>query len=153
MNASRQQHIFSSGVVLLVGLVVTWVSFTQEPAEAFAFPRLIAGFFTVLGLWNFCRAILGLAKVGEGLSGVGFRNILPGLALIVLLTFFAAKFFGFYTASFVGFFGLYSMYDPGSHSEARTWLKRLLITSCFMAVIYTLFALLLQVQTPRGIMF
>ena len=153
MNASQQQHIISSGIVMLVGLLVTWISFTQEPAEAFAFPRLIASFFTVLGLWNFLRAILGMAKVGEGFSAQSLRNILPGLALILVLVFFAAKFFGFYTASFLAFLCLYSLYDPASHLEAKTWLKRFLITVCFMAVIYTLFALLLQVQTPRGIMF
>ena len=153
MNASKQQHIASSGAVFVVGVAVAWISFTQEPAAAFTFPRLISGFFAALGLWNFLRAVLGMARVGDGLSGAGFKNILLGLAVILALVFFAAKFFGFYAASFFAFLGLYSLYDPASHSEPKTWLKRFLITTCFMAVIYTLFALLLQVQTPRGIMF
>ena len=153
MNATPQQHIISSGVVLLVGLAVAWISFTQEPAEAFTFPRLIATFFAAFGLWNFLRAILGMAKVGEGFSQQSLKNILPGLALVLVLVFFVAKFLGFYAGSSVAFLCLYSLYDPASHLEAKTWLKRLLITFCFMAVIYALFALLLQVQTPRGIVF
>ena len=152
MNA-RHQHVFSSGIVLLVGLCIAWISFTQEPVEAFVFPRLIASFFVLFGLWNFLRASLGLAKVGKGFNPKALRNIVPGLVLIVALVFFVAKFLGFYAGSFAAFLCLYSLYDPASHSVPKTWIKRLLITACFMAVIYTLFALLLQVQTPRGIIF
>ena len=52
MTASRLQHVVSSGVVLLVAAFVTWISFTQQPADAFLFPRLIAIFFVGLAIWN-----------------------------------------------------------------------------------------------------
>lgn len=150
---TRHQHVLSSGIVLLVGLCVAWVSFTQEPASAFVFPRLIASFFVLFGLWNFLRASLGLAKVGKGFDPKSLQNIISGLVLILVLVFFVAKFLGFYAGSFAAFLCLYSLYDPVPHARVKTWIKRSLITACFMAVIYTLFALLLQVQTPRGIIF
>ena len=68
MTASRFQHVLSSSAILLIAAAVTTISFTQEPAAAFLFPRLISIVFIALAIWNFARAALGLAKVGEGLA-------------------------------------------------------------------------------------
>ncbi len=172
MTASRTQHLVSSGGIFAIALFVAWVSFTQEPAEAFLFPRLISVFFMAFALWNFVRAVMGLSKVGEGLSGDTVKAILPGLIVILIYFFWAAKGYGkvaaleghwlydwvrrglgFYTSSTIAFFTLYSIYDPTPFSDGRSWIKRVIVTTIFMAVIYGLFALLLKVQTPRGMIF
>lgn len=132
MTASRTQHTISATLVLAVAAVVTWTSFTQEPADAFLFPRLISIFFIVLAAWNFARASLGLARVGEGVPMKTVLNFLPGL--IIALAFFA-------------------IYDSAPLSSAAGWGKRIVTTALFMAVIYGLFALLLKVQAPRGLYF
>ena len=44
----RTQHIVASGLVAVVGVWVAYVSYTQEPAAAFLFPRLISTVFVVL---------------------------------------------------------------------------------------------------------
>lgn len=153
MMASRLQHMISSGVVLLVAAIVTWISFTQEPADAFLFPRLIAIFFIGLAVWNFIRAVTGLAKVGEGLDMTSFKNIVPGLLVMFVYVFFAAKMLGFYLASTIAFLMVFTIYDPARLSDSKAWGKRILVTMVFMVVMYGLFALLLKVQTPRGIWF
>ena len=153
MTASRLQHIVSSSAVLVVALIVAWLSFTQEPSEAFLFPRLISIFFAGLAIWNFIRAASGLAAVGTGLTWPTFVNILPGLAIMLVYVFFAARGLGFYVSSAAGFLLLYTLYDPALLTDGRAWVKRILTTAIFMAVIYGLFGLLLKVQTPRGIMF
>jgi len=153
MTASRLQHVVSSGVILLVAAMVTWISFTQEPADAFLFPRLIAIFFIGLAVWNFIRAVTGLAKVGEGLDSTSLINIIPGLLVMTVYVFFAAKALGFYLASTIAFLMIFTIYDPSAFSDGKAWLKRILVTLCFMLVMYGLFALLLKVQTPRGIWF
>ena len=153
MTASRLQHIISSGIVLIVAALVTWISFTQEPADAFLFPRLIAIFFIGLAVWNFIRAVTGLAKVGEGLDMPSFTNIVPGLLVMSIYVFFAAKALGFYLASTIAFLMIFTIYDPTPLSDKRGWFKRIAITAVFMLVIYGLFALLLKVQTPRGVWF
>lgn len=147
----RNQHILASGVIAAVGVTVAYISFTQEPAAAFVFPRLIATVFAVLALWTFAKAVLGRTKVGQGLSGQDMRNILPGLIVTLIYVFWAAKELGFYTATTLAFFILLTLYDPAPHTEAKTWIKRGLITAGFMAVMYGLFALLLNVYTPREI--
>lgn len=149
----RIQHIIASGLVAAVGVAVAYVSYTQEPADAFLFPRLISSVFVVLALWTFGKALLGRTKVGNGLDARSMMNILPGLLIALIFVYWAAKGLGFYTASTITFFVLLSLYDPAPHNEAKSWLKRVAITAGFLAVMYGLFAGLLNVFTPREIFF
>ena len=82
-----------------------------------------------------------------------FTNIVPGLMVMGVFVFFAAKAVGFYLASTIAFMTIYSIYDHSSLSDGKAWIKRIFVTACFMVVIYGLFAMLLKVQTPRGIWF
>lgn len=149
----RSQHIIASGLIAAVGVSIAYVSFTQEPADAFIFPRLISSVFAVLAIWTFVKAVMGRTKVGNGISGEAMRNMLPGLIVAIIYVYWAAKALGFYTATTMAFFVLVSLYDPAPHSEMKSWVKRILITAGFMAVMYGLFALLLNVFTPREIFF
>ncbi len=151
--ANRLQHLLPATLILLLAITVTWLSYTREPSDAFLFPRLISTVMIVLALWNFLRAFLGLARVGDGLSSQTLFRIMPGVIVMSVLVYFAAKALGFYVASFLAFLCVFSLYDPASHTAVSSWVKRLLITAVFMAVIYALFTLLLKVQTPRGLYF
>ncbi len=150
-NTSRAQHVFPALCVLLLSATVAYLSFTREPADAFLFPRLVSVVMLALAVWNFIRAAKGLSKVGSGISLSVLGRILPGLVVLCVYVFFAAKYLGFYLASFITFFLLFSLYDPASHTNARSWMKRIGVSVFFMLVIYALFTLLLKVQTPRGI--
>ena len=149
----RNQHIIASGIVASVGIWVTYISYTQEPAAAFLFPRMISTVFAVLALWTFGKALMGRSKVGAGLSIAAIKNITPGLFITLIYVFWAAKALGFYTASTLTFFILLSIHDPNSHFKTRSWIKRIIITGGFLAVMYGLFAVLLKVYTPREIFF
>ncbi|WP_415921920.1 tripartite tricarboxylate transporter TctB family protein [Tateyamaria sp. SN6-1] len=149
----RTQHIIASGLVAAVGVVVTYISYTQEPAAAFLFPRLISSVFVVLALWTFGKALMGRTKVGNGLDRKAMLNILPGLVVALVLVYWAARELGFYTATTAAFFILLTLYDPAPHTEVRSWIKRAAITAGFLAVMYGLFAGLLNVFTPREIFF
>ncbi len=149
----RNQHIIASGLIACVGVSIAYISFTQEPADAFIFPRLISSVFAVLAIWTFVKAVLGRTKVGNGINGQAMRNMLPGLIVTIIYVYWAAKSLGFYTATTIAFFVLLSLYDPAPHSDIKSWGKRILITAGFMAVMYGLFAQLLNVFTPREIFF
>ena len=149
----RLQHIVGSGIVAAVGVCVAYVSFTQQPSEAFLFPRLISSVFVVLALWTFAKACLGWTKVGNGISVQQFTNLVPGLIITLIYIFWAAKGLGFYTATTIAFFILLSLYDPAPNGQVKTWLKRVFITAVFMVVMYGLFAKLLTVYTPREVLF
>lgn len=149
----RTQHIVASGLIAAVGISVAWISYTQEPSEAFLFPRLISSVFAVLAIWTFGKALLGRTKVGNGLSRDATKNLLPGLIVLLVYVFWAAKGLGFYTATSIAVFILISLYDPAPHGAIKTWIKRILITAGFMAVMYGLFAMVLNVFTPREVFF
>lgn len=150
---NKSQHIVPSGIVFAVGIYVTYVSYTQQPAAAFLFPRLIATLFVVLAGWTFGKACLGLSRVGSGISMQMFTNLLPGLIVAAVYIFWAAKTLGFYTATTIAFFVVLSIYDPAPHSEGKSWVKRVVTTAGFLAVMYGLFGLLLKVYTPKEILF
>ena len=87
----RTQHILASGLIAAVGISVAYISFTQEPAAAFVFPRLISSVFAVLAIWTFGKAILGRTKVGNGISADAMMKMLPGLIVALIYIFVAAK--------------------------------------------------------------
>lgn len=153
LSLPRLQHIIASGCVALVGAWVAYLSYTQQPAEAFLFPRLISTVFVVLAVWTFVKACLGWTKVGAGVSLPAFLKMLPGLLIATVYIFWAAKALGFYSSTAIAFFLLYSLYDPSPHRSAKSWSKRLVATGCFVAVMYGLFALLLKVYTPAEALF
>lgn len=152
MSASKRlQHLAPNAIITALAAVVTWISFTQEPAAAYLFPRLISVFMLVLAIWSLARAVLGVSRVGSGLTLETALNLAPGVALILIYVFWAAKTLGFYTASTAAFLLLFTIYDPTPVTNLRGWIKRIVITAAFMAVIYALFTLLLKVQIPRGL--
>ena len=150
---SRAQHIVPSGIVFAVGCWIAWISFTQQPADAFLFPRLISSAFVALAGWTFVKALLGWSKVGTGVSRTMAINLAPGLIVLLIYVFWLAKALGFYTATTLAFFVLLSLYDPAPHTAAKTWIKRAIITACFIAVMYGVFGMLLKVYTPREVLF
>ena len=153
MNMTRFQHFVPAVIIFVLSAFVTWLSFTEEPAESFLFPRAISVFFIALAAWNLLRAAGGLSKVGEGLSPTVMKNVFPGLLVMIVYVFWAAKGLGFYFASSLTFLAIYSLYDPAPWSSFKAWIKRVMITAAFMVVVYSLFTLVLQVRTPRGLFF
>lgn len=150
---SRTQHIIPSGIIFAIGCWIAWVSYTQQPADAFLFPRLISTAFVALAGWTFVKALLGWSKIGSGITRRMAVNLAPGLLGALVYVFWLAKSLGFYTATALAFFALLSLYDPAPHNEVKSWIKRAIITACFIAVMYAVFGLLLKVYTPREILF
>lgn len=145
------QHKISSGFVTLVAIWVCYISFTSQPSDAYLFPRVIAVFFLALAAWTFVKALMGRSKAGNGLSIEMFINMAPGVVISAIYIFLAAKGLGFYTATTIAFFLLVTSYDPAPHSDLKTWVKRMIITAGFVAIMYALFAKILVVYTPRGL--
>lgn len=150
---NRLEQAIPAGIILLVGVWVAFGSYTQTPPEAFLFPRIVSTVFVVLALWVFVQAFLSGGEDAERIPMTTWMRIAPGMAVAFVYVFWAAKFFGFYTASAIAVFILISLYDPAPHTQLKSWIKRTLITAGFIAVMYLLFAVLLNVFTPREILF
>ena len=151
-TAGRLQQAIPAGIVLLLALWVTYVSFDVKDPEPYLFPRLITIAMLGLAALAFLRALRGRNRTGGGLDRETLTGIAPGLAVMLLYVFLLAEWLGFYAASSLAFLAIFSLYDPASHAAPRVWAKRLVITAGCMILLYCVFALLLRVQTPRGLL-
>ena len=147
MTASR--IIAIAALALAVGLYALG-HFVDSP-EAYLFPRLIAiamGLFGLALLVTTWSASASLEK--DAIGTVPWATLLPALVLFVLFLLVAEE-LGFYVSAFVAFLALVSYYAP-DRVTLRGWVNRIAVSLLFTGAIYSLFGLLLKVQTPRGIL-
>ena len=104
MTSNRLQHIVPGLAIFVLASVVTWLSFTEQPAQSFLFPRVISVVFIALATWNLIRAVTGMSKIGRGIPVATVKNLAPGLAVMLLYVFFGAKHLGFYLGSVLRLF-------------------------------------------------
>lgn len=168
----RYQEFIPSTILTVIAIWVAWISYTSEPAASFLFPRIVATAFVVLAVSSLIAAIMGSTTGSKGISLQMFKNMVPGLIVAVIYIFWAAagnrgfkgfydgpigfyltKGLGFYTATTLATFAIISLYDPAPHNQVGTWVKRVIITSIFVGVMYLLFSSLLSVYTPRETLF
>ena len=132
---------------LIVSAILLAASLAAEPAEAYRFPRLTAAVLTALSLVQLLRAFGGQID-----SPNGDRNaaqIIPALAMIAVYLL-GLEAVGFYLMSGLFFLAAACQYQRGVLT-VRTLARHFIVTLLFMAAMFALFGVLLQVQTPRGI--
>lgn len=148
----RLQQTLPAALILGLACWVAYVSFNVEDPEPYLFPRLVSLVLVLLALVALVQAASGRAVTGRGLTLDIVKAIVPALVVMGGLVFWAVESLGMYAASTAAFFLIVVLYDPSPHTEIRSWLKRIAVTAGFMAVMYALFAMLLKVQTPRGLL-
>ena len=151
--AGRLQQTAAAAIVLAAACWIAFVSFDVEDPQPYLFPQLFSGIMAALALIVLFRAARGLDRTAAGIAGRTFRDIVPGLAVMLIYVFALAEWLGFYAAAFLAMFALYSLYDPNPHRSVRSWAVRLAVTAGFIAVIYAVFAQGLKVHTPEGALF
>lgn len=152
-GSNRVQQTLPPALFLGLSVWVAYISFAVDDPEPYLFPRLVSVGLVVLALLALVQAISGKSQTGQGLTFGIAKAIFPALIVMAAFVFYAIEFLGMYTASAATFLVIFTLYDPAPHTEIRSWIKRIVITAGFMAVMYGLFALLLKVQTPRGLFF
>jgi len=145
VNAARSTAIGA----LALSLVLYALGYFVTNREAYLFPRLIA-----IGMSLCALAILvseWRARPGkDNRDPSRWTNLLPALGIFAV-DLLIAEDLGFYASSLAAFFALASVYAPDRIS-ARAALKRMGVALLFTAAMYSIFALLLKVQTPRGLL-
>lgn len=148
---SKFERVLPNIILVVIGLWLCFVSFTQQPAAAFSFPRLISALFVIFSLLVLGQSLLKKDREETPIPASVWNNILPGLLVAALYVFWASKALGFYTAAAITMFTLMAIYDPRSRKDLKKWVKLLGITAAFITVMYLMFATLLGVFTPREI--
>ena len=139
------------GVALIVAAVLYWLGSSAGSPEAYLFPRLISGGMGLLAI-----ALLVSTRVRPARSrpavppSIPWRTLIPAL-LVFVAYLWAMETVGFYAAGFAAFLIIVSVYAP-CRSSPKAIMKRVAISALFIGIIYSVFALLLRVQTPRGLL-
>lgn len=149
----RRQQLIAATALLGFALWIAYVSFQVDNPRPYLFPQLIS--VTLVGLASamLIRTLRGAKAAGRGITSSQSAAFAPAIALMLLYVTVLAPVLGYYIGAAVTFFGLYTIYDPASHSSLRNWGVRLAVTLAFISIIYIVFALGLHVLTPRGLFF
>ena len=122
-------------------------------SEAYLFPRVIAMVMAILGLTilssNFIRR--KKSKPVSEKSKIAWLRIIPVIALFIVYPW-AIEVIGFYSAGIVVFLVIVWNYAPEAFAMDVA-IRRIVITAIFFVAVFATFSLLLNVQTPRGILF
>ena len=121
-------------------------------SEAYLFPRSIALAIGLLGLVIAGSTLTSMVRPAADRPGASSRwlAVLPVLAVFVAYRF-TMEALGFYVSAFAAFLIIVWIYAPEPVSPPVA-AKRLAISAAFIAVIFVLFSVLLNVQTPRGLL-
>ena len=137
-------------VVFSVGFLAYGMS--QPEHQAYSFPNLFLAaiiVFSVLWLINIATE-KRINKADKSPPLPHWKEVVGG---VVITVFYLAvsKWLGFLVSSFLLFFVIGIIYRPNSGNLKGIWTAGI-SAAPFLAVIYGLFNVLLQVQTPEGLL-
>lgn len=147
MNYIR--HRMTVIITLLVTAALAFVSFSPS-GNGYMFPQIIAGSMVFIALLMVALAFIPskpITTIDE--EPIPWGNIFPTL-LILIGFLIVVESLGFFATSFIAFYSIVLIYTP-ERLNRRQYIKSAVISFSFMAVLYLIFVLLLNVQIPGGI--
>ncbi|MEC8870894.1 MAG: tripartite tricarboxylate transporter TctB family protein [Pseudomonadota bacterium] len=133
----------------VLSLIILGAALFSGSGEAFFFPRLLAVIMTGLSivvLWDGIRSL----RSSDAREGVRWRDIGAG-STVILGYLIVLEVLGFYASSFIAFALIAFCYLP--LRNRRSFLTLASVSVVFTGIVYLSFQHMLQVMTPRGILF
>ncbi len=147
MNATRLTSIGA----LVLSLLLYWAAVAPGDPRSYLFPEVIAIAMAILAAAMLVRNWKPSAAKGNAPSSVPWSRLWPAFVIFVAYLLLAQP-LGFYLTSWLAFVAISTVYSPAESSIIGA--KRCLPASfVFLGILYLVFVLLLQVQTPRGVLF
>ena len=158
-------RLISVGGLLLAMVLLYMGANVEYGEEAYLFPNVLAYCLAVfaLALLVFDGELLSWLKEAAsflnrwlfGIVGEGNPSRWPDVVrlipmfIVILAYLYFSDIVGLYTTSFLAFFLITLIYTP-HRPRSKTVLKNITISALFIIVIYLIFAVLLQLQTPQA---
>lgn len=140
---------------LLVALMVTILtgtlfkmSFFQENSEVFLFPSIVSMAMLALSLISLVREAFALCV--DDFEAFPFMRQVPSLVIMVGGVSLV-EVLGIYTSAFLVLSLVSFIYSPETNTKIR-FRKSLIFAIGFSLFMYLLFSIILNVQTPRGLL-
>lgn len=146
----RRELFMAFGAALIAGAML-YAGSGHDYADAYIFPNLIAWIMLGLALVMIVALIAQpSAAVDESGGSIEWARLMPVLVILPVYVLVAES-LGFIVSALLAFFAIgrvYALDKPGEN----TTLRYLMISVCFIAVLYLIFVILLQVQMPSGLL-
>lgn len=147
---SYRRHNMTVIVTLFITLILAFLSFSPS-GSGYLFPQMIAAAMVFIAV--LMAALTFLPK--QPITTVDEEPIPWGIifpTLLILIGFLVVvEWLGFFATSFIAFYSIVLIYTP-ERLKRRQFIKSAAISFAFMAVLYLIFVLLLNVQIPHGVL-
>ena len=133
----------------VLSLIILGAALFSGSGEAFFFPRLLAVIMpglSIVVLWDGIRSL----RSSDAREGARWRDIGAG-STVILGYLIVLEVLGFYASSFIAFALIAFCYLP--LRNRRSFLTLASVSVVFTGIVYLSFQHMLQVMTPRGILF
>ena len=142
-------HRLTALGALLVAAGLLYASMAPDQARGYEFPSIVAVVMMALGgllfVLSFRRHTAALSADEEPIA---WGRIWPAVSVFVAFVLLAGR-LGFFTTSFLAFMAIAIVYSPAG-AGVRQIATTALVGAGFMAVLYVVFVILLNVQLPAG---
>ena len=149
MSIILSRRVYVAGIVLALSIVLFVAGYNQESTEAYLFPVIVAFIMLVCSFLSMVREALNLCL--EDYQEFPFRTQLPVL-LIMVIGISMVEILGMFSTSFLVLLSVSYWYSPIEEKNKRL-IRSLVFSGGFSFAMYILFAILLNVQLPRGWLF
>ena len=149
MNSFLTRRIYIAGIVLALSLVLFVAGYNQESAEAYLFPVIVAFIMLMCSLISIVREAMNLCL--EDFQEFPFRTQIPVL-LIMVLGVSLVEILGMFSTTLLVLLSVSYWYSPIEENNKRL-IRSLIFSGGFSLAMYLLFAVMLNVQLPRGWLF
>ncbi|MEH6470623.1 MAG: tripartite tricarboxylate transporter TctB family protein [Halopseudomonas sp.] len=158
-------RLISIGGLLLAAVLISLGTNVEYGQEAYQFPNVLGYCLVIFGLtllvfdgdlsgWlkdtgNFLwRWLFDVVGANDPSRWPDVVRLIPAF-VVILAYLYLADIVGLYTMSFLTFFSITVIYTP-HRPRSKTLLKNLVIAALFISVIYLIFAVMLQLQSPQA---
>lgn len=146
MKQISPSHFVPAIVAVAISSAMVIAGRYPDYQEAYIFPNLLGVMMAVI---TFFLVVFQLfEKKVDSLGSIPWLTLIPGL-VIMFSYVLIAEWLGFYLSAFIAFTLMGLTYNP--QISAGMVYRCLPIAFVFTAVLYAVFKLLLQVQTPMGL--
>lgn len=144
----RRELTLSIGAALIAGAML-YAGSGHDYADAYIFPNLIAWIMLGLALLMIASLFVQRSEDAEGNDAtIEWTRLLPVLVILPVYVVIAES-VGFFIASLLAFFSISRVYAL-SVPDKNVTVHCLIVSLCFLAVLYLLFVVMLQVPLPTG---
>ncbi len=139
------------GLVCLIGslLLYSTLGLIENP-RAIIFPRAIIIFMGIFAFLMIVQSLV-LAKKEDGGKGGGYPYFRFAALFCIIVAYLAvSERLGFYASAFLLFALVANVFSDKKPTIKKVGLK-VLVSAVFTGVLFLLFSIILEVQTPRGL--